>query len=340
MNNDDIKTETSNVPTKQARPKIVKLLIASLVTLGLLAYTATVAFAAVAIHSSRLAEAEKVRQQQIVPNEVIRQGLKQLVDTKTVTRTITYRDSIDRSMLVRWDIASDFSNTRAPKSKGVLTVDYLVGQSRHIQKLEFVAVKPKKYHNALYFRMIEGNEYTNASKEWFSVTAYDMTSFGRLSSHQLYQRDELSDIYRLGDTARGFEKFNGFDFSLFNSPAFYLITGDMRDGAEKAKIIDEIRNDKAYVLNDCSKNAPSSWCGGSFNTGGMASITANYATSEGLGTEPGLKFDAARFWLTADNSTNNIRKLEVSNGGGDKFVVEYSRHNEPVSITVPGIAAR
>ncbi len=311
------------------KPKLFKTL---LIILGVVAYTAAVAYISIIGYRELKAHNDSVQQSKINPHVVVQQGLVNLLDTKSVTRHITYRDNLDKSMLVTWDIDSDFSNTRDPKSHGILTIDYLLGTAHLTQKLEFYAVKATRYQNNLYFRMTEGNAITNAPKNWFLLGSSDIISFER---KDLFQRDANINLFGLNAKATGFEKFKGFNFFLYNNPAFYFVIGDMRDSPEKAKIISEITNDKAYVLQDCAKDRTSSWCSGSFNTGGLASITSNYASSEGEGSEPGLKFDSTQFWLTANNQTKNIDKFEVGSNDSDKFVVTYSKYNQPVSITLP-----
>lgn len=330
MENQPVLQPASEPAKNQKTPR--KYLKYLLVFIILITYSVALSFASIKLYQKKVADNEKAKAAQINPPSIIRQGLTNFLQTKTVKRHITYRDNLDKSMLVTWDIESDFSNPRNPKSHGTLAIEFLAGKEKHIQKLEFIAVKSAKYRNDLYFRITEGNAITNAPKDWFLLSSSDIISFERKDP---YQRDSKINLFGLNKQATGFEKFKGFNFFLYNNPAFYIIIGDMRESPEMDKITSEINNDNAYVLQDCNNDATLSWCSGSFNTGGMASITSNYATSEGLGSEPDLKFDSTHFWLTANNQTKNIEKLEVGNNDSDKFVVTYSQHNQPVSITLP-----
>lgn len=323
-----------SLPRKSNRKKAVRLV---LFILAVIIYTATTAFASISWYQKRAADEEKARLERINPSSIVRDGLVGLLDTKTIARTISYRDDTDKSMLVEWKITSNFSNPRDPKTHGTLTINYIADRAAHTQELEFSTFKTKPGYNDLYFRMVAGNELTGASKDWYKLSSSDIhTSQPR----PVHQRDPKVNLFGLNNKAVGFEKFRGFDFFLYNDPAFYVITGDMRESPEKKKIISEIYNDKAYVLMGCDHNLVRSWCHGAFNTAGMASIVPNYAASEGLGSRPGLMFGPSHFWLTANNKSKTIETLEVGNDDSDKLRIVYSKHNQPVSITVPDVFIR
>ncbi len=321
----------------QSRKSAKKALRLVAFILAAIIYTVVTAFASIAWYQKRAADEEKAQLQRINPSSIIRDGLVGFLDTKTITRVISYRDDTDRSMLVEWKLVSDFSNPRDPKTQGTLTINYIADRVARTQELEFVTLKPRPGYNDLYFRMVAGNEYSDAAKDWYKLSSSDIYTN---QPRPVHQRDPKVNLFGLNSKAVGFEKFKGFDFFLYNDAAFYVITGDMRESPEKAKIISEIYNDKAYVLLGCDHNPARSWCHGAFNTAGMASIVPNYAASEGLGSKPGLKFESSHFWLTADNQSRTIKSLEVGGSDADKLRIVYSKHNQPVSITVPQVFIR
>jgi hypothetical protein len=332
MKDDSTYAEGGNKPFPvQRRKRITKSIALILVVL---LYTAVVVFASIELYQKKVANEARARLQKINPRMTIHDGLVNFLDTKTITREISYRDSIDRSMLVTWKITSDFSNPRDPRSHGTLTINYIADRVARTQELEFVTLKPKPGYNDLYFRMVAGNEFSNAAKDWYKLSSSDIYTY---QPRLMHQRDPEVNLFGINGKATGFEKFKGFDFFLYNDPAFYVITGQMRESSEKKKIISEIYNDKAYVLLGCEHNLARSWCHGAFNTAGMASIIPNYAASEGLGSKPGLKFEPSHFWFTANNQSRTIKSLEVGSGDADKIRIVYSNHNQPVSIPIPDV---
>lgn len=320
-----------NPPTKPKGKKVAKLILLLFV---ILIYTVAVAFASIKLYQKSVADDERDRLQRINPPALIRDGLVNLLDTKTITREISYRDTVDKSMLVTWKISSDFSNPRDPKSYGTLTLDYIADRDARTQKLEFVTLKPASGYNDLYFRMVAGNELTNASKDWYKLSSSNIYT---PQPRPMHQRDPQVNLFGLNHKAIGFEKFKGFDFFLYNDPAFYLVSGDMREGPEKEKIISEINNDKAYVLQNCDHDLVRSWCGGVLDAGGMASISPNYSNLEGLGAAVGLKVAPTPFWITANNQSKTIEKLEAGSKDKDKVTIIYSKPNQPVSVMIPEV---
>jgi hypothetical protein len=77
--------------------------------------------------------------------------------------------------------------------------------------------------------------------------------------------------------------------------------------------------------------------GGVFNVSGMASISPNFSNLEGLGAAVGLKIDPTPFWITANNQSKTIEKLEAGSKDKDRVTIIYSKHNQPVLVTIPEV---
>jgi hypothetical protein len=337
-NNPETPPQPFNNPPLQPTParSVVRPVLKFIgILLLILVYTGLVMFGSIWGYKKHAAQQAVDKQNQINPHHVVQQALVSNLATTSFHRHITYRDNVDRGMLVTWDIDTDISNPRDPKTAGTLSVNYLRNKQTYTQTLEFVALEAKSGRHTVYARMVQGNEITGASKDWFLFDFYRPYYLDPFNKSALYYRDNKFDMFSSNAKAVGFQSFKGFDLSQYNSPGTYIIVANMRDSQEKAKIVSELQNDKAYVLQNCSKNETISWCGGSTNTGGISSIDINLATSEGLGETPGLDFEATPIWLTADNKTKRLIKLEVDAPGSDKYITQFSMYNRPLTISAP-----
>lgn len=335
----DIPDEAEKNSSPQTDHKIIRtaLKIIGLV-IAIAAYTGIVSFSSIALYKKSQKDRINAINNAINPHKIVQQALVNDLSLNTVTRHVTYRDNIDRGMLVTWDTKSDFSNYRDPKSSGTLTVNYVRGKTNNTQQVEFVAVKgADEYTNKVYVRMVKGNEITNASSDWYTFQTSSSWTVDNLKD--LYQRNESKNSFTSQIQIPGFDNFKGFNIPEYNSPAAYIITAKLRDTQEKAKIVSELQNDKAYALQNCDHNTELSWCSGSTNTGGLSSINTNLATSEGgSGGLTGQVINSSQFWFTADNSKKQITKLEVDvsyTGNSDKYIVEYSNYGQAVMINIP-----
>lgn len=173
-------------------------------------------------------------------------------------------------MLVDWDLTSDFSNTRQPKTKGFLMITWLRGSTEYEQKLELVVIASDSYKQVGYFRIVEGNGLTNASKDWLKIDKLSELR-GNQSPNTLYTRQQQFGRHSDKKILRAFEgqprsdefkNFAGFDFYTYNSPAFYMVMGNMRNRNDKSNIASTIRNNKAYVMQNCQKSTTEAWCDG------------------------------------------------------------------------------
>ena len=277
----------------------------------------------------------------IDPRKVVQESLVKNLDLRTVKRHITYRDNADRGMLVDWDLTSDFSNPRDPKTKGFLTLTWLRDKTEYKQKLEMVIVPAKNYTNVGHFRLVEGAELTKAPTDWFTATFSSYSDGSR--SGDLYQRqgsysygkDSFSSIFADTPHKDAMSNFKGFNFSLYTSPAFYMVMSNMREGNDKSNLTDMIRANRPYVMQNCQKSVVEAWCDGQTNSGEMQAVSAKFYESEGFGGSS-LTFEPIHYVMVSDLKTGWLKKFQINaQYGSDSFITEFSGYNEPVEIKAP-----
>ncbi|MFZ1812116.1 MAG: hypothetical protein WAU02_01155 [Candidatus Saccharimonadales bacterium] len=327
-------TSSPQPPRRIAKP----LKIAGFVILALL-YTAGTLAAGAWWRDTSVKNAANA----IDPRKVVQESLVKNLDLKTVKRHITYRDNADRGMLVDWDLTSDFSNPRDPRTKGFLTLTWLRDKTEYKQKLEMVILVAESYTNVGYFRMVEGAELTKAPTEWVKVdfSSYSSDSNGGKLYERAggYNRDTRAVVYRsIFDNTPyndSMKNFHGFDIARFTSPAFYMVMGTMRSGNDKSNLADMIRANRPYVMQNCQKSETEAWCDGQTNSGEMQAVSAKYYESEGMGGN-NLTFDPIYYVMVSDLKTGWLKKFQINaQYGSDSFVTQFSGYNEPVEINAP-----
>ena len=323
-------------PIQKPSRSVTKILKPLSLLLVLAVYTFGVAAGSIWWHDKTVQDTSNA----IDPRKVVQESLVKNLDLKTVKRHITYRDNADRGMLIDWDLTSDFSNTRDPKTKGFLTLTWLRDKTEYRQKLEMVIVSAKNYTNIGYFRMVEGAELTKAPTDWFTTT---FSSYSSGNSGDLYQRQgsygggrgSSSSIFANTPHNDAMRNFRGFNFSLYTSPAFYMVMGDMREGNDKSNLTDMIRANRPYVMQNCQKSDTEAWCDGQTNAGEMQAVSAKFYESEGFGGN-GLTFDPIHYVMVSDLKTGWLKKFQINaQYGSDSLVTTFSGYNEPVEIKAP-----
>lgn len=244
----------------------------------------------------------------------VQQGIIDLLSAQTLQQQVRYTDKDYHT--TTYKIASDFGDSGFPITKGTITNEY-DRSGRHLrQTLEFVAFKGTGQADELYFRMVEGADITGAPTNWFRGLQRDIRSM------------------------KAFRNFWWYHYDLINSSNGTLRVGNYWSSDFKDKIIDDIHNNKAYVLAGCQASKTSTWCNGHLNPAGMRDIDhyAGITTWEGRSDSPADLGDA-KFTAWTNKGQTGISRIIYTQPKFDytqqTVTHDYWGINQPVDVIRP-----
>lgn len=242
---------------------------------------------------------------------VVKQGLIDMLSVKQVQRKIQYED--DQHRIITWQFQNDLTDSRSPIAKGTVSISYSKQRDTIKQTMEFVSLKNKRGADLLYFRMIEGNEYTGASKEWYRGLQRDIRAMKEFGNFWWLKYDEINSIKGI------------------------VVVGNLQDTPYTSKLISEIQEDKAYEFKDCHENATSVWCNGKLIPSGIGSIDTSVAQSEGLSrlnlTE---QLQSYHFTVWTSKGSSGISRFAYTPNNDNKdWTQSFWDINKPFDLATP-----